>query len=361
MLPEALRNARLVIIDDIIPNLKLLESSLRAFGLRHIQSFSDSAAGLTWLQSQPWDLLLLDLNMPPPNGFDILEALAQRDASCTPIIVVTALNDIQDRRRGLQLGANDYLGKPVDLSELLLRVRNTLQLSLASQALQNERNQLEQHVHERTQQLLESHQAMLRSLCRAAHYRDNETGNHIVRIGESAALLAQQLNQPHDWIDNIRQAAPMHDIGKIAIPDGILSKPGRLTDEERVVMNHHTQIGYDILNDFQHSTLMAMAAEIALSHHEKWDGSGYPQGLKGAEIPLSARIVALCDVYDALRSVRPYKTSWSFEAAKKYLFEQAGKHFDPELVTQIAPLLERLEQLHQRLPDNPDQELERAL
>jgi len=351
MLPDGLRDARVVVIDDIAPNLRLLESGLRAFGLRQIKAFGCSAEGLTWLQSQPWDLLLLDLNMPTPNGFEILEALQGRDASCQPIIVVTALNDTQDRRHGLQLGANDYICKPVDLSELLLRVCNTLQLSLASQALQQERTNLEQHVRERTQQLQESHEAVLRSLCRAAQYRDNETGNHILRIGESAALFAQTLGKDPEWVECIRQAAPMHDIGKIAIPDGILGKPGKLTEEERKVMSSHARIGYEILDDFKHSTLMAVAAEIALCHHEKWDGSGYPQGLRGEEIPLSARIVALCDVYDALRSVRPYKKCWPLDEARAYIIEQAGRHFDPTLVEVMQGLIDSLEMLHQRLPD----------
>lgn len=358
MLAESLRSARVVILDDIVPNLKLLESSLRAFGLSKIYGFTDSQAGLNWLQTQPWDLLLLDLNMPPPNGFDVLEALTQRDVNCAPIIVVTALHDIQDRRRGLQLGANDYLCKPVDLSELLLRVRNALQLSLSSQALQKERDRLEQRVQERTEQLSESHQAILRSLCRATQYRDNETGNHIARIGESAALVAQHLGQTPEWVERIRQAAPMHDIGKIAIPDGILNKAGRLTDGERLIMNTHTHIGHDILNDFQHSELLNMAAEIALYHHEKWDGTGYPEGLSGTAIPLAARIVALCDVYDALRSKRPYKTPWTVEKAKNYLLDQSGKHFDPALVQHISSLFDTLEQLHQRLPDEDPSELD---
>lgn len=353
MLPDSVREARVVIIDDIAANLKLLESGLRTFGLRQLFAFSDSAQGLAWLQQNPWDLLLLDLNMPPPSGFDILEALANRDANCAPIIVVTALSDMQDRRRGLQLGANDYLCKPVDLSELLLRVRNTLQLSLASQALQRERDQLERRVQERTQQLWESHEAILRSLCRASHYRDNETGNHILRIGESAALFAQILGKDQDWVEAIRKAAPMHDIGKIAIPDGILGKPGKLSEAERQLMNTHARIGYEILNDFQHSPLMAMAAEIALCHHERWDGSGYPAGLQGEQIPLSARIVALCDVYDALRSVRPYKQPWPLDEVRAYLNEQAGRHFDPQLVQIMFDLIEPLEALHQRLPDTP--------
>lgn len=351
MLPESLRDAQVVVIDDIAPNLRLLESGLRTFGLRQVQAFTDSAAGLAWLQNNPWDLLLLDLNMPPPTGFDILEALKDREGNTQPIIVITALNDAPNRRKGLRLGANDYLCKPIDLSELLLRVHNTLQLSLASKALQKERNALEQRVQERTQQLSETYQAMLQSLCRAARYRDDETGNHILRIGESAALFAKMLDQSPEWIETIRQAAPMHDIGKIAIPDGILGKPGRLTDEERQVMSTHARIGHEILNDFHGSSLMEMAADIAFCHHEKWDGTGYPQGLKGEEIPLAARIVAICDVYDALRSRRPYKEPWADEKILQFIHEQSGKHFDPHLVALADHLFEHLQQLQTTLSD----------
>jgi len=169
------------------PNLRLLESSLKAFGLRQVHAFSNSGEGLEWLQRNHWDLLLLDLDMPAPNGFDVLQQLAGRDRNAAPVIIVTALSGVEDRLRGLELGANDYICKPLDLPELLLRVRNNLQLSLASQALQHERDQLEARVEQRNAQLRESYQAVIRSLGRAACYKDNETGSHILRIGESAA------------------------------------------------------------------------------------------------------------------------------------------------------------------------------
>lgn len=345
MFSKELRFSRVVLIDDMVANLRLLESSLRTFGLTQIQVFSDSSQGLAWLREHPWDLLLLDLDMPSPNGFEILEALRERDGNSSPIIIVTALNSADDRRRGLQLGANDYLCKPLDLPELLLRVRNNLQLSLASRLLREERNLLEARVTERTQQLHQSYQAVTRSLTRAAEYKDNETGNHILRIGESAALVARKLGCDEEWVELLRQAAPMHDVGKIGIPESILNKPGPLTPEERKRMSEHSMIGYRILHDEMHASLTELAAEIARYHHERWDGTGYPDGLKGEEIPLAARIVALSDVYDALRSTRPYKEPWPVAKAQSFILEQAGQHFDPALVEVFASLFHEIEAL----------------
>ncbi|MBU1332254.1 MAG: response regulator [Gammaproteobacteria bacterium] len=351
MLCESLRFASVVVIDDVAANLRLLESSLRALGLRQVRAFSDSAAGLDWLLNNPWDLLLLDLDMPAPDGFEILRQLGGRKRCSSPVILVTALSDAENRRRGLELGANDYVSKPLDLPELLLRVCNNLELSQASKALQHERDSLEEKVRERTQALDQSFQSVIRSLARAADYKDNETGNHIMRIGESAALIGRALGLEPEWVELLRQAAPMHDVGKIGIPDAILLKPGRLTDEERTLMSRHARIGHDILRDEQYSPLLELAAEIALNHHEKWDGSGYPQGLRGEEIPLSARIVALCDVYDALRSSRPYKPAWTAENAQAYILEQAGQHFDPQLVAIMRLLFDDLEAMQQCLAD----------
>lgn len=353
MLSKDFAQSRVVIVDDVVANSRLLESSLKAFGLRDTISFSDSAIALEWLQHNPWNLLLLDLDMPAPNGFDILRSLAGRDRSSNPIIIITALNDSTSRRTGLELGANDYLSKPVDLPEVILRVRSNLQLSQATLGLHEANRTLEQRVRERAAQLSQSYSALVRTLCRASAYRDSETGNHIVRIGESAALIARAYGMSSEWVELIRQAAPMHDVGKIGIADQILLKPGALSDEERRLMQEHPRIGYSILADQHASELTAMAAEIALTHHEKWDGSGYPNGLSGHQIPLSGRIVAICDVYDALRMPRPYKAAWPVEKAQAFIREQAGKHFDPELVTLVESLYEQIETLQHELSDCP--------
>jgi putative two-component system response regulator len=352
MLTEAMRFAKVVVIDDVAANLRLLESSLRALGLSQVKAFSDSAAGLAWLQQNPWDLLLLDLDMPQPDGFEILRQLSERDRSRSTVIVVTALSDADNRRRGLAMGANDYISKPLDLPELLMRVHSCLQLSRASQLLNQERASLEQKVQQRTEQLSASFQSLVRSLSRAAEYKDDETGSHIMRIGASAALIASALGQDPEWVELLRLAAPMHDVGKIGIPDYVLLKPGAFTAEERAIMNRHAQIGFDILHDEAHSPLLELAAEVALYHHEKWDGSGYPAGLKGEAIPLAARIVALCDVYDALRSTRPYKQAWSAERAQQLIRTEAGRHFDPQLVQVIEGLFEQIEDLQNRFSDS---------
>lgn len=351
MLSKNFSHCRVVIVDDVVANVRLLESSLRAFGLRNTISFSDSAVALDWLKQNPWNLLLLDIDMPAPNGFEILRQLAGRDRSASPIMIITALGDAENRRTGLELGANDYIGKPVDLPEIILRVGSNLALSEARTALLNAKAGLEDRVRERTAQLDQSYGAVIRTLTRAAAYRDNETGNHINRIGESSALVASVLGMDEAWIELLRQAAPMHDVGKIGIPDNILLKPGALSEQERLIMNEHPLIGYSILNDDHPSALTQMAAEIALNHHEKWDGSGYPNRLQGEQIPLSARIVALCDVYDALRMERPYKSAWSVERALAHIHEQSGLHFDPALVAILDPLIGDIEAIRQRLGD----------
>ena len=358
MLPENVKNAAVVLVDDTPANLRLLESSMKAFGLRNVRAFSDSAAALDWLQGMAWDLLVLDLDMPAPNGFDILKALEDRDRSASPIIVVSALSRPEDRRKGLSLGANDYICKPLDLPELLLRVRNSLALSVATQALRTERDQLDQAVFARTAQLRDSYQSIIGMLSRAAGYRENETERHVMRIGEYAALIARAIGLTEEQCENMRLAMPMHDIGKIGIPEEILKKSGPFTPEQREIMQHHARIGYHILNDSNATPLTLLAAEIALFHHEHWDGQGYPQGLKGEDIPLSGRIAAICDVYDALRSARPYKTAWSAEETLAFFRERSGSHFDPELVHVFERIFDQLEGIQSSLVDEAPKSLE---
>ena len=358
MLPDNLKNATVVLVDDTPANLRLLESSMRAFGLRNIRAFSDSAESLAWLQGNPWDLLVLDLDMPAPNGFDILQALAGRDRSAAPIIIASALSRPEDRRKGLALGANDYICKPLDLPELLLRVRNNLELSAANHFLRLERNQLEQAVHERTAQLRSSYQSIIGILSRAAGYKENETERHVMRIGEYAALMARAIGLTEEQCEHMRLAMPMHDIGKIGIPEAILQKSGPFTSEEREIMKHHARIGHHIMSDSMGTPLSRLAAEIALYHHEHWDGNGYPQGLKGEEIPLSGRIAAICDVYDALRSARPYKTAWSAEETLVYFRERSGTHFDPDLVHVFERIFDQLENIQNSLVDETPKSLD---
>ncbi|MPQ67317.1 MULTISPECIES: HD-GYP domain-containing protein [Pseudomonas] len=335
--------SEIVIIDDVSLNHRLLESCLRAYGLRNIRTFSDSAEGLTWLQSNPWDLLLLDLYMPAPDGFEILDRLKQRSRTESPIIIVTALNDPQNRRKGLEMGANDFVCKPIDLPEVLLRVRSCLELAQATRLLREANVELERKVERRTAQLEASYQAIANSLGRAASYRGNDTLNHVRRIGDCAALLAKAVGMSRQWCELIRLAAPMHDVGNIGIEDAILRKPGVLTAREREIMQDHPRIGYEVLRDNNGSPVTDLAAEIALAHHERWDGTGYPNRLQSEAIPLSARITAICDVYEALRMPRPYREAWSAERSQEYLCEQAGRHFDPQLVDIFCGLLDEIE------------------
>ena len=358
MLPENLKDATVVLVDDTPANLRLLESSMKAFGLRKVQAFSDSAAALLWLQNRPWDLLVLDLDMPAPNGFDILKALEGRNRSAMPIIIVSALSRPEDRRKGLSLGANDYICKPLDLPELLLRVRSTLELAIATQALSDDRDRLEQTVHERTSELHNSYQSIIGMLSRAAGYRENETERHVMRIGEYASLIARAVGLTEEQCEHMRLAMPMHDIGKIGIPEAILKKSGPFSPEEREIMEHHARIGFHILNDTASTPLTQLAAEIALYHHEHWDGKGYPQGLSGEDIPLSGRIAALCDVYDALRSARPYKTAWSAEETLAFFRERSGSHFDPGLVQAFERIFDQLENIQNSLVDETPKSLE---
>mgnify|MGYP001764960162 CR=1 FL=1 len=357
MLDNELHSATVVVIDDMPANLRLLVSSLKAFGLKDVQAFSGSREGLQWLEGNRWDLLVLDLDMPTPNGFEILERLAERDRAACPVIIASALSRVEDRRRGLQLGANDYIVKPLDIPELLLRVRNNLQLSRARKQLLQERDGLEARVEEKTRQLRASFTSVVGMLTRAACYKHHETGAHLTRIGEYAALIARHLGQSGEFAQNIRLTAPMHDIGKIGIPDSILNKPGALTEEEREVMCLHARIGFEILHeDDPSSALTDMAAEIALGHHERWDGKGYPQGLQGDAIPLSARIVALCDVYDALCSKRIYKSAWDHGRILDYFRENAGSQFDPKLVQALEELAPQLRDIFERMRDEEPSE-----
>lgn len=344
--------SRIVIIDDVPTNLRLLDSCLRAVGLRNITTFSDSAQGLDWLLSNAWDLVLLDLDMPAPDGFEILDRLNKRDRTESPVIIVTALNDQQNRRKGLEKGANDFISKPIDLPEVLLRVRNCLELSQAAKQLRDVNAELERKVELRTVQLASSYKAISSSLNRAASYRDDDTGQHIVRIGESSALLAKAIGMPSQWCELMKMAAPLHDIGKIGIADAILQKPGALTPQERQIMQEHARIGYEILRDPHGSPLTDLAAEIALAHHERWDGTGYPNGLQGTQIPLSARIVSICDVYDAIRMPRAYKQAWDVERSRRFITDQAGTQFDPFLVDTFCILFDEIDRL--RSPDGSE-------
>jgi putative two-component system response regulator len=270
--------------------------------------------------------------MPVLDGYGVLDQLNSLVTDDMPaVLVLTAQNMQSYRQRALDNGARDYVTKPFDANELLSRVRNLLEVKMAHKFIRHQNEILEQKVQERTQAIHDTRLQVVNRLGRAAEYRDNETGLHIIRMSKIAVIIGKAAGMSDDACDLLLNAAPMHDIGKIGIPDHILLKPGKFEPEEWQVMQTHAQIGADILAG-DDSDLMSMAHEIALNHHEKWNGKGYPNGLTGDSIPLVGRITALADVFDALTSERPYKKAWSVEDAVCLIKEERGQHFDPDLV-----------------------------
>lgn len=334
--------ARILIIDDEPANLKLLDRMLRGQGYEALELVGDPREVITQYQAARPDLILLDINMPYLNGYQVMEQLrALNDPLLPPIVILTAQHTKDYLLRALAGGARDFVSKPFDRNELLMRVRNLLDAQVAHRMLHNQKDVLEQMVLERTEQLHHTRLQVVQRLGMAAEYRDEETGYHILRMSHICALLAKEIGWNEAQCDLILNASPMHDIGKIGIPDEILLKPGKFEPHEWEIMKTHSAIGAKLL-DGDDSDLIHMARDIALSHHEKWDGSGYPNGLSGEEIPMAGRIAALADVFDALTSARPYKKAWTVEASVDLIRENSGKHFDPSLVAIFLRELPRI-------------------
>lgn len=352
----ALMDACILIVDDEESNVRLVRSALSKTGCTNLHCTTRPESVLAFCQSNPVELILLDLSMPKLHGLDLMQLLQAEMDAPPQIIVLTALTSSEDKITALELGALDYLTKPLHIHELVLRVRNGLRLVRLNRDLTHERDNLDAEIKRQTLELEQTRDEILYRLGRATEFRDNETGNHVSRMSESVYLLALAATKDEAFANQLRKAAQMHDVGKIGIPDGVLMKPGKLDPQEFNVMKSHTRIGYDILVDAK-TPLMKIAAEIALSHHERWDGSGYPNGARGNEIPLESRIVALCDVFDALRSDRPYKVAWKLEDAVDYIRRESGKHFDPELAALFLTLIDKVEAVRQRYPD-PDIDLQ---
>jgi putative two-component system response regulator len=346
-----LRSSRIMIVDDEAVNLKVLERMLESQGYLDIIAIQDSRNVIKQYQQAKPDLILLDLNMPYFDGHEILAQLKDLDDPLLPpIVLLTALHGRDVMLQSLEKGARDFITKPFDMAELLARVRNMLEVHAAHQFVHAEKLNLEDMVLSRTNELLETRLQIVQRLGRASEYRDNETGRHIVRVSRTAAMLARSLGWKSQDIENLLHATPMHDLGKIGIPDSILLKPGKLIGEEWEIMKTHTTIGANILGG-DHSVLLRLAEEIALSHHERWDGKGYPIGLQGEAIPESGLIVALSDVFDALTSERPYKTAWTVDEAVHYLTQNRGKHFSPPLVDIFIQSLPEILEMRSSLAD----------
>jgi putative two-component system response regulator len=336
------KDAKILIVDDNPTNVKLLEMTLEVEGFTNALSTTDPREVLGLQQEHGFDLILLDIQMPHLDGFQVMEQLSGIiDGGYMPVLVLTAQQDMETRLRALESGARDFVTKPFDRAEVVNRIYNMLEVRF----LYNERGRqaeiLEAKVKERTYQLQDSRLELIRRLGRAGEYRDNETGMHVIRMSKNCYCLALKAGLGEEIAEQIVQASPMHDVGKIGIPDNILLKPGKLEPEEWEIMKTHSEIGADIIGEHE-SGIMQMAHEIALTHHEKWDGTGYPQGLKAEKIPIAGRIASICDVFDALTSERPYKKSWSVEDAVQFINENAGSQFDPILVEHFNDSLEEI-------------------
>ena len=320
------------VIDDNAINLALFKGLLARLSDCTAELFDDARAGLAWAQIHKPDLIVLDYMMPGLDGVSLIEQLrATPGCEELPVLMITADADKDTRYRALEAGATDFLTKPVDRLEFSARVRNLLNLSRARQALLAHAEGLAAEVRRATAELRMRELETVLRLSRAAEFRDPETGAHILRMAHYAQLIGRKLGLPDTELDLLLHAAPLHDIGKVGIPDHILLKPGKLTAEEFAVMKQHARHGYDILKDSASAYLRA-GADIAHGHHEKYDGSGYPQGLAGEAIPLFSRIVAVADVFDALTSQRPYKPAWTLERAAEFILQASGRHFDPRCV-----------------------------
>ncbi len=359
----------ILVVDDTQSNLALFDSLLKPIYIVKIALSGADALSLV-SKAQP-SLILLDIMMPDIDGYEVCRQLkANPETSHIPIIFVSAKDEVSDEVYGLSLGAVDYIHKPINNTILQARIKANLpdkihldQFSKIINKRDIELKKTNQKLDAAKQSIENSRMEMIKGLVRAAEFKDHDTGFHINRVADYSRLLAEKVTDDNIFIDMVYSAAPMHDIGKIGIPDNILLRRGSLTREEFEIMQTHTQIGASIIEPNQPGVL-GMAYNIALTHHEKWDGSGYPEGLIGEQIPLEGRIVAVADVFDALTSTRPYKKSWSVEQAVELLSAQKNKHFDARLVTafiEILPQITKIKVGYDKLLNNTEESLYEAL
>jgi len=336
------RNARILIVDDEPANVDLLRRLLERAGFSRIETTNDSRQALDlYVKFRP-DLILLDLHMPHRDGLEVMDELNQiAEASYLPILMLTGDDTPEAKREALSRGAKDFLNKPFHSDEVLLRIGTLLETRFLYLQIQSQNQILEAKVRDRTRELEAAQIEIIERLARAAEFRDDNTGQHTERVGQMAALLARQVGLSDTQVSLIRRAAPLHDVGKIGIPDSILMKLGKLTPEEFELVKTHTSIGARILSGSRF-TILRLAEEIAYNHHERWDGNGYV-GIRGSDIPLAGRIVAVADVFDALTQKRPYKSAWPVTEAIAEIDRQRGRQFDPALVDAFMRVIEQRE------------------
>jgi putative two-component system response regulator len=325
------RAARILIVDDEHANIDILRRVLARAGFTNVESTTDSRQAAARYLERRHDLILLDLHMPHLDGLEVMDQLNEiASASFLPILILSGDLTPEARRDALSRGAKDFVNKPFQQDELLLRIRTLLETRLLYVQIQNQNALLEATVRERTRELVEAQIEIIERLAVAAEYRDDNTGQHTQRVGQMSALLARQLGLPDSQVSLIARAAPLHDVGKIGVPDTILMKMGKLTPAEFEVVKLHTIIGARILSGGKFP-LLRLAEEIAFSHHERWDGAGYA-GMRGTDVPLAGRIVAVADVFDALTQQRPYKPAWPVAEAIAEIDRQRERQFDPAVV-----------------------------
>ena len=355
-------SSKIMIVDDEAFNIMVVRRHLQRIGYENFVTTSDSTQAVDMIRRERPAVVLLDIIMPQVSGLDILQTIRGEDGlQRIPVLILTASTDAETRLKALELGATDFLSKPVDPSELALRLRNTLVIRAHQDHLEKYSEELEHQVRQRTVELAASRQEVIHCLARAAEFRDEHTAQHVIRVGHYAAIVARQLGFDNQRAEILEQAAQLHDVGKIGVSDTILLKPAKLDPEEFSLMQKHCKFGRQIIQpmgDDQWETLrshaqmgssipevcsspiMATAAVIAYAHHEKWDGSGYPLGSAGQQIPLEGRIVAVADVFDALSSKRPYKPAFSREKCLAILEEGRATHFDPDVLDAFLARLE---------------------
>jgi putative two-component system response regulator len=334
------KHARILIVDDESANVEVLKRLLERSGFGQIEATTDPrAAAELYVKYRP-DLILLDLHMPAMDGLAVMDQLNEiAEASYLPILMLTGDMTPAARQEALSRGAKDFVSKPFHSDEVLLRIRTLLETRFLYFQVQSQNQILEAKVRERTRELEAAQIEIIERLARAAEFRDDNTGQHTERVGQMAALLARQLGLPDAQVSLIRRAAPLHDVGKIGIPDAVLLKMGKLTIEEFEVVKTHTTIGARILSGSRFG-MLRLAEEIAFTHHERWDGEGYV-GIKQDQIPLAGRIVAVADVFDALTQKRPYKAAWPIAEAIAEIERQRTRQFDPEIVDAFLRVIDQ--------------------